>query len=87
MRTLFHLWLHPASRKVRIALAEKKLAFDLRIEKIWERRTEFLALNPNGRIPVLVDHRPEGEVVVWESMACALYLARHHGKGDGSSGG
>ena len=27
---------------------------------------------------------PEGEVVVWESMACALYLARRHGRGDGS---
>ncbi|TSE29074.1 Glutathione S-transferase GstB [Tepidimonas thermarum] len=47
------------------------------------RTTEFLALNPNGHIPVLVDERPEGRVVVWESMACALYLARHHGRGDG----
>lgn len=44
---------------------------------------QFLLLNPNGHIPVLVDHRPEGEVVVWESMACVLYLARHHGKADG----
>ncbi|MDP3521612.1 MAG: glutathione S-transferase family protein [Hydrogenophaga sp.] len=48
------------------------------------RTPEFLALNPNGHIPVLVDHRPDGDVVVWESMACALYVARHHGRGDGS---
>lgn len=48
------------------------------------RRPDFLALNPNGHIPVLVDHRAEGEVVVWESMACLLYLVRHHGRGDGS---
>jgi len=48
------------------------------------RTPEFLALNPNGHIPVLVDHRPEGDVVVWESMACALYVARQYGKGDGS---
>ena len=34
MRTLYHLWLHPSSRKVRIALAEKKLDFDLKIEKV-----------------------------------------------------
>lgn len=47
------------------------------------RTAEFLALNPNGHIPVLVDLRPEGEVVVWESMACALYLARQHGPADG----
>ena len=49
------------------------------------RMPEFLALNPNGHIPVVVDARPEGEVVVWESMACALYIARHHGVGDGAS--
>lgn len=49
------------------------------------RTAEFLALNPNGHIPVLVDHRPEGDVTVWESMACALYLARHHGQPDGQN--
>ena len=48
------------------------------------RTPEFLALNPNGHVPVVVDARPEGEVVVWESMACTLYIARHHGRGDGS---
>ena len=35
------------------------------------RTPAFLALNPNGRIPALDD---DG-IVVWESMACALYLA------------
>lgn len=49
------------------------------------RAPEFLALNANGRIPVVVDHRPEGDVTVWESMACALYIARHHGQADGST--
>ena len=55
MRTLYHLWLHPFSRKVRIVLAEKNLAFDDKIEKIWERRTDFLAMNPAGDVPVLVE--------------------------------
>lgn len=55
MRTLYHLWLHPFSRKVRIALSEKKLEFDLKIEKVWERRTEFLSINPAGDVPVLVE--------------------------------
>ncbi|MCU0942305.1 MAG: glutathione S-transferase family protein [Hydrogenophaga sp.] len=49
------------------------------------RTPEFLALNPNGHIPVLIDARPEGDVVVWESMACALYLSRVHGPADGTS--
>lgn len=35
------------------------------------RTPEFLAINPNGRIPVVDD---DG-VLVWESMACVLYLA------------
>jgi glutathione S-transferase len=55
MRTLFHLWLHPFSRKVRVALTEKKLDFELQIEKVWERRMEFLALNPAGDVPVLIE--------------------------------
>ncbi len=55
MRTLFHLWLQPFSRKTRIVLAEKGLEFDLQIEKVWERRTDFLALNPAGDVPVLVE--------------------------------
>ena len=49
------------------------------------RTPEFLAINPNGHIPVLVDERPEGHVTVWESMACALYIARVHGQADGQS--
>ncbi|MCH7539696.1 MAG: glutathione S-transferase family protein, partial [Proteobacteria bacterium] len=38
MRTLYHLWLSPGSRKVRIILEEKSLEFDLKVEKVWERR-------------------------------------------------
>ena len=49
------------------------------------RTRDFLDLNPNGRIPVVVDHRPEGEVTVWESMACALYITRHHARPDGAN--
>ena len=49
------------------------------------RTPEFLAINPNGHIPALVDERPEGPVTVWESMACALYIARVHGRADGQS--
>ena len=40
------------------------------------------------QLVVVVDQRPAaqgGDVVVWESMACALYLARHHGSADGQS--
>jgi glutathione S-transferase len=36
------------------------------------RQAEFLAINPNGHIPAVRDD----DTVVWESMACNLYLAR-----------
>ena len=39
------------------------------------RTPKFLALNPNGHIPVLQD----GDLVVWESLAINLYLARRCG--------
>lgn len=55
MRILYHLWLSPFCRKVRIALKEKHLDFELRAENTWERRQEFLALNPAGEVPVLVE--------------------------------
>lgn len=68
MRTLYHLWLHPFSRKVRISLAEKKLEFNLEIEKVWERRTDFLALNPAGDVPVLVEQ--DGTVLAHSQVIC-----------------
>lgn len=39
---------------MRIILGEKKIAFRLEAEKSWERRPEFLALDPAGQVPVLV---------------------------------
>ena len=62
MRILYHVALSPFSRKVRLVLAEKGLEFTLKFEKTWERRPEFLALNPAGEVPVLIE--PDGAVVV-----------------------
>ncbi|HJS32039.1 MAG TPA: glutathione S-transferase family protein [Alphaproteobacteria bacterium] len=68
MRTLYHLWLSPHSRKVRFALKEKSLPFDMKVEKVWERRPDFLALNPAGTVPVLVDD--DGTVVADSGVIC-----------------
>lgn len=74
MRTVYHLPLSPFSRKVRLALGEKKLAFELRLEKVWQRRNDFLALNPTGKVPVLID---DG-VVIADSTAICEYLEDAH---------
>lgn len=55
MRELFHQIVSPASRVMRLALAEKGLDAAVTAERFWERRPEFLALNPAGAVPVLVD--------------------------------
>jgi glutathione S-transferase len=70
----------PQSRALRPrwALEELGVPYQLVPVGIGETRSaEFLKLNPNGHIPVLVD----GEVVLWESMAINLYLARRYGEG------
>jgi len=71
MRTLYHQWLSPFARKVRITLKEKGLDFSLIVENVWERREEFLALNPAGTVPVLVE---EGARVLADSGAICEYL-------------
>jgi len=54
MRRLHHFALDPFSRKLRVLLREKNLAFDLVDERPGERREELLHLNPSGEVPVLV---------------------------------
>ncbi len=71
MRVLYHLWLSPHCRKVRIVLAEKKLEFGLQTENTWQRRPEFLALNPAGEVPVLVE--ADGTPIA-DSQAICEYL-------------
>ena len=71
MRTLYHLWLSPFCRKVRIVLAEKGLDFEAKVEKVWQRREGFLRLNPAGSVPVLVE--PDGAVLA-ESWVICEYL-------------
>lgn len=53
MRRLYHHPLSAASRLARIVLAEKGVPFDAVLEKPWEWRHDFLALNPAGELPVL----------------------------------
>jgi glutathione S-transferase len=71
MRLLHYLPLSPYCRKIRMVLREKNLEVELKVEKVWDRRPDFLALNPAGTVPVLI----EGErIVIADSGAIAEYL-------------
>ncbi|MDA0824220.1 MAG: glutathione S-transferase family protein [Proteobacteria bacterium] len=43
--------------------------------KAGSKAPEYLAINPNGRVPALVD----GDITIFESMAINLYLAKTYG--------
>ena len=70
MFRFFHAPLSPFCRKVRLVLSEKKLEFELIEEKYWEKREDFLALNPFGQVPVLQN----SEITLAESSAICEYL-------------
>lgn len=77
-RTLYGAHL---SRAPRCAWLLDELGLEFTVDEIQHRngdtRTpQFLALNPNGKTPVLVD----GHTVIWESMAVNLYLAMAYGR-------
>ena len=71
MRRLFHIWLSPFCRKVRLVLDEKLIEYEMVFEPVWERRKEFLQLNSAGLVPVFVDG--DGSVMS-ESDAICEYL-------------
>jgi glutathione S-transferase len=71
MRKLYHYWLSPFSRQIRLCLAEKGLQFEPILEKQWERRAEFLSLNPSGEVPVLIENEKD---IICEAGPIAEYL-------------
>ncbi len=80
----------PNCLKVAIALLEVQEPFVLRlvdIERGEQHAPAFKALNPNSKVPVIVDRRDTGSspLVVWESGAILLYLAEKHARLYGAS--
>jgi GST-like protein len=72
-----HTWTTPNGRKVSIALEELGVPYEVRrvnLQAEEQKRPEFLALNPNHKIPVLEDD----DRVVWESGAILLHLGERH---------
>lgn len=76
---MLQLHYHPtdASMTPHMLLEELGVAFELVLvdrSRHAQRSPEYLRLNPNGKIPVLVD----GDLVLYETAAIALHLADRH---------
>lgn len=72
----------PNGHKVSIALEELGLPYDLQVlnlGKLEQKEDAFLAINPNGRIPAIVDHDRD-DLAVFESGAILIYLAEKTGQ-------
>ncbi len=75
----------PNGVKVSIMLEETGLPYEAHLVDIMQNEShlpEFLALNPNGKIPVIIDPRgPDGEPIgLFESGAILFYLAEKTGQ-------
>ncbi|MSP44113.1 MAG: glutathione S-transferase family protein [Alphaproteobacteria bacterium] len=69
----------PTSRALRILWLANELGLDFKYVPVdfsgGSRQPEFMKLNPNGHVPVIDD---DG-LILWESLACNLYLIKKHG--------
>ena len=77
-RTLHHFTLDPASRQVRLVLAEKRLPHREQVERYWERPESLAALNPSGLTPVLVEAEGPQRVAICESHAILEHLEERY---------
>jgi GST-like protein len=72
----------PNGWKISIALEEMGLPYTVRalsLSKLEQKEAWFLEINPNGRIPAIIDH-DNGDFAVFESGAILIYLAEKSGK-------
>ena len=81
----FYALTSPNVQKIYIMLEECALPYKEHFVDVWKGdqfKPEFIKLNPNGRIPVIVDHEgPDGRpYTVFESGAILMYLAEKTGK-------
>ena len=77
-------WPTPNGQKVHVAIEELGLPYTIvpvNIAKGEQFKPEFLALNPNHRIPAIVDDEgPGGRFTLFESGAILIYLAEKAGR-------
>jgi len=76
-------WTTPNGEKPIIMLEECGLDYDLRLLDIStgkQKESDFLAINPNGRIPAILDREGDQETRVFESGAILVHLAEKTGR-------
>ncbi len=80
-----YTWVTPNGRKISIMLEEVGLPYEVHavnLQKDEQLKPEYLAINPNNKIPAIVDRDgPDGKYyTLFESGAILIYLAEKTGK-------
>ncbi|MDG2096786.1 MAG: glutathione S-transferase N-terminal domain-containing protein [Paracoccaceae bacterium] len=81
---MIDLYTSPTPNGWKAAMALEELSLDYTVKNIDlaagdQHKQNFLKMNPNGRIPVIVDHEEDG-LVIFDSNAILFYLAEKTGK-------
>ncbi len=81
---MIELYTSPTPNGYKISIMLEEIGLDYMVHEIdlarqEQKEPEFLAMNPNGRIPVIVDHDND-DFVVFESGAILMYLAEKTGQ-------
>ena len=80
-----YTWATPNGKKVSVMLEELELPYEvhpINIAKGDQLKPEYLAINPNNKIPAIIDSDgPDGKPLkLFESGAILMYLAEKTGK-------
>jgi len=71
---LYHFPFDPHSRLARLALGELKINFEEVLIRYWEPTDTYLAMNPSGALPSLVESQDQKQVYICENAAICEYL-------------
>ena len=84
--TIIQLYSYPTPNGVKISIALEEMGLDyephlVTLKDADVKSAEFLSLNPNNKIPAIIDpNGPDGPVGIFESGAILLYLAEKSGQ-------
>lgn len=78
-----YTWGTPNGQKIPIMLEETGMPYAVHLVNLGkgeQHAAAFHAINPNEKIPAIVDRLPDGDITVFESGAILVYLAERTGK-------
>ena len=74
MIKFFHYPICPISRQIRVYLKELNLEVDIIKESYWERREEFVKINPASTVPVIIFDKESIDTALLSKIGSTLHF-------------